>query len=283
MSLYPLFCYCTHSDKHYLQWLWYCRLCLFGDTINQTVCVNQKFKHSETAMETTLPWNSWLPTLLPCLFSSHLYLGWIFFLNILPKEMKVQAVERTDSQIYSFSCSANHHWDRLPLEQMPLHQGFSHCIFQLHTHSTNLGMDPARSFNSSVGAQRGWSLGCAGHYFYMVFYCYYVVFYMAFYMVFIFIRYFLASLLYCLWNRAELVCVSRVIFLCLNSSHCLSGVELYLLFSQGYLLHTNKQNVITYLYVCNYCLQLLNPKPNSPPSINKWQLFQSWPEVCVLC
>lgn len=147
---------------------------------------------------------------------------------------------------------------------MSLHQGFSHCIFQLHACSTNLGMDPARCLSSSVGAQCVWSLGCAGYDFYMVFYCCYMVFYMAFYMVFIFIWYFLASLFYCLWNCAGFVCVSRVIFLCLNSSHCLSGVELYLLFSQGYLLHANKQNVITYLYVCNYCLQLLNPKPNSP-------------------
>lgn len=147
---------------------------------------------------------------------------------------------------------------------MSLHQGFSHCILQLHAHSTNLGMDLARSLSSSLGAQCVWPLGCAEYDFYMVFYCYYMVFYMAFYMVFIFIWYFLASLFYCLWDHAEFVCVSRVIFLCLNSSSCLSGVELYLLFSQGYLLHTNKQNVITYLYVCNYCLQLLNPKPNSP-------------------
>lgn len=94
----------------------------------------------------------------------------------------------------------------------------------------------------------------------MVFYCYYMAFYM------VFICYFLASLFYCLWNHDEFVCVSRAIFLCLNSSLCLSGVEVYLLFSQGYLLHANKQNVITYLYICNYCLQLLNPKPNSPPA-----------------
>lgn len=77
------------------------------------------------------------------------------------------------------------------------------------------------------------SLGCAAYDFCMVF---------------------LAFLFYCLWNRAAFVCVYRVIFPCLNSSRCFAGVELYLLFSQGYLLHANKQNVITYLYICNYCL-----------------------------
>lgn len=92
-----------------------------------------------------------------------------------------------DPQIYSFSCSANHHCDRLPLEQMSLHQGFSHCIFHLHTHSTDLGMDLAPSLNSSVGAQRGWSLGCAGYDFYMVFYCHYMVFYMAFYIWYLYL------------------------------------------------------------------------------------------------
>lgn len=61
-------------------WLWYYRLCLFGDAINQTVCVHQNFKHSETEMEMVLLWNSWLPALLSYLFSSHLYLERIFFL-----------------------------------------------------------------------------------------------------------------------------------------------------------------------------------------------------------
>lgn len=51
--LYPLFCNCTHFDN-YPRITGYYSLCLFGDAINQTVCVNQKFKHSEPVINTVL-------------------------------------------------------------------------------------------------------------------------------------------------------------------------------------------------------------------------------------
>lgn len=47
-------------------------------------------------------------------------------------------------------------------------------------------------------------------------------------------RVFLAFLFYCIRNSTAFVCVYRVIFQRLNSSRCFAGVELYLLFSQGY-------------------------------------------------
>lgn len=62
--------------------LQYYRLCLFGDAINQTVCVNQKFKHSETVIKTVLHWNSWLPALLPSP-SLSLLLQFLFGLDLI--------------------------------------------------------------------------------------------------------------------------------------------------------------------------------------------------------
>lgn len=66
--------------------LQYYRLCLFGDVIIWTVCVNHKFKHSGTVIKSILYRNSWLPALLPSPSPSLLLqfmfgLDFFFFLN----------------------------------------------------------------------------------------------------------------------------------------------------------------------------------------------------------
>lgn len=124
--------------------------------------------------------------------------------------------------------------DTRALERMPPHEGFTHCIFNTTFTALTWGWILHDVLSSPVGIQ------CRVSRLHSVCFLY---------------GGFLAFLFYFSWNCAAFVCVYRVILPCLNSSRCFSGVELYLLFSQGYLLHAYKQNVIPYLYIRNYGLQ----------------------------
>lgn len=134
----------------------YYSLCLFGDAINQTVCVNQKFKHSEPVIKTVLHWNSWLPALLPSLFSSSLYLDWILLFHFkYPSERNesTSSWKRTVSQTRSFSCSPNCHCKTHALERMPPHEGFTHCIFNTRFTALTWGWILHDVLSSSMGIQ----------------------------------------------------------------------------------------------------------------------------------
>lgn len=112
----------------------YCRQCLFGDAANWTVCVNQKFKHSQTAIKTVPHWNSWLPALL----TSRLYLDIFLKIPFLKKRKCKQLKENSfpDLQLFLFGKS--------PLWCTPTRKNSSTSKLhpsrlQTYTDSTDLG------------------------------------------------------------------------------------------------------------------------------------------------
>lgn len=174
--------------------------------------------------------NSWLPALLP----SCLHLEFFKKIPFLKKRKCKQLKEDSfpDLQLFLFSES--------PLQCTPTRKNSSTSRFrpshlQTYADSTDLGMGPARCpellNRSSAGCKVG-SVGCTA-------YDFSVWYFWPF-----------CSIVH---GTALCLCVS-VTFPRLNSPRCFTGAELYLLFSQGYLLHVDKQNVIAYLYVCNYSL-----------------------------
>lgn len=107
---------------------WYYRLYLFGDTLNQTVCVNQKFKQKQRSRLYCSETAGFQPSFPPLPLQFIFGLAFYFFFKPPCLNESTSSWKQTVSQIYSFSCSASHHYHTHPLERRPPHRDFPHRI-----------------------------------------------------------------------------------------------------------------------------------------------------------